>query len=86
MAQHQSNPSPSHLESAHYVVHYLANTKKLGIYFTSTEQSTMESFLHFPLPHQIMSMADTNWGPHDASQFKTLLELSLFVSCSISAI
>jgi hypothetical protein len=85
LAQHQSNPSPGHFESARYVVRYLANTKTLGIYFTSTKRSTMESFLHFPLPHQVLSMADANWGPQDASQTKSPMELPLFVSRSMSA-
>jgi hypothetical protein len=35
LAQHQANPSYGHYESARYVVKYLANTKHLGIYFTS---------------------------------------------------
>jgi hypothetical protein len=35
LAQHQSNPSPGHLEAARYATRYLANTKNLGIYFTS---------------------------------------------------
>jgi hypothetical protein len=33
LAQHQSDPSPSHLEAAHYVAQYLANTKNLGNLF-----------------------------------------------------
>jgi hypothetical protein len=37
LAQHQSNPSSGHLTAARYVVRYLANTKHLGIYFTSTK-------------------------------------------------
>jgi hypothetical protein len=31
LAQHQSNPSPGHLESACYVAHYFVKTKTLGI-------------------------------------------------------
>jgi hypothetical protein len=60
LAQHQSNPSPGHLESAHYVAQYLANTKSLGIYFTSHRRSIVESVLHFPLPDQILAMCDAN--------------------------
>jgi hypothetical protein len=55
LAQHQSDPSPGHLEAAHYDVRYLANTKTLGIYFTSCRRSTLESFLHFPVPQNILS-------------------------------
>jgi len=35
LAQHQSDPSSGHYEATLYVVQYLANTKDLGIYFTS---------------------------------------------------
>jgi len=86
LAQHQSCPSPGHLESARYVVKYLAHTKKLGIYFTSTKRSTLETFLHFPLPsNQLLSMSDANWGPQDASITQHSVELPLFASRSMSA-
>jgi len=84
LAQHQCTPSPGHYEAAMYVVKYLATTKNLGIYFTSTKQSTLESFLHFPLPAQVLSMADANWG-QDASRSNYSQELPLFVSRSMSA-
>ncbi len=71
--------------AARYVVKYLANTKTLGIYFTSMKRPIMESFLHFPLPSQVLSMSDANWGPQDASQSKSILELPLFASRSMSA-
>jgi hypothetical protein len=85
LAQHQSNPSPGHLEAARYVVKYLASTKTLGIYFTSMKRSTLESFLHFPLPQKVLSMSDANWGPQDATQTQNLTELPLFVSRSMLA-
>jgi len=44
----------------------------------------MESFLHFPVQESLLSMADANWGPQDASIKKTS-ELLLFVSRSMSA-
>jgi hypothetical protein len=34
LAQHQSLPSPGHLEVAHYVACYLATMRNLGTYFT----------------------------------------------------
>ncbi len=37
LAQHQSHPSSGHLTAAQYVSRYLANTKNLGLYFTSTK-------------------------------------------------
>jgi hypothetical protein len=85
LAQHKSNPSPGHLEAARYAAKYLANMKTLGIYFTSCKRSTLASFLHFPVPNQVMSMADANWGLQDASQSKTSMDLPLFASCSMSA-
>jgi hypothetical protein len=85
LAQHQSSPSPGHYDAALYVTKYLASTKNLGIYFTSTKLSVLESFLHFPLPPQVLSMSDTNWGPQDASQTKSNQDLPLFVSRSMSA-
>lgn len=85
LAQHQSNPSSGHLEAALYVTKSLANMKTLGIYVTSHKSSTLESFLHFPVPSQVMSMLDANWGPQDASQSKTTMELPLFASRSMSA-
>ena len=85
LAQHQNNPLQGHLDAAHYVVIYLVNTKHLGIYFTSTKRSSMESFLHFLLPPQVFSMSDANLGPQDASKNTSVLDLPLFVSRSMSA-
>jgi len=86
LAQHQSNPSTGHLEAAHYATKYLAHTKTLGLYFTSNSRTTLESFLHFPVhPTTLLPMSDANWGPQDASQTKSSMELPLFVSRSMSA-
>jgi len=85
LAQHQSQPSPGHLDAALYVVRYLASTKTLGIYYSSSKRSTMEAFLHFPLSPKVLSMADANWGPQDARQTKKSIELPLFTSRSMSA-
>ena len=85
LAQHQNTPSPGHYDAAIYATKYLANTKNLGIYFTSAKPLTMESFLHFPLSNQLLSMSDANWGPQDASRTKLPQELPLFVSWSMSA-
>jgi len=63
LAQHQSSPSPGHLDAAKYVVKYLAGAKTLGIYFMSRWRPILESFLHFPLSLQVLSMSDANWGP-----------------------
>jgi hypothetical protein len=85
LAQYQSNPSPGHYDAAKYVVCYLANTKDLGIKFTSAKRSLLESFLHFPIPKTILSMSDANWGPQDASISSIPKELPLFASRSMSA-
>ncbi len=85
LAQHQNLPSPGHYDAALYVVKYLASTKNLGIYFTSSKRSTMESFLYFPLSLQVLSMAGANWGPQDATLKKSSQELPLFTSRSMSA-
>jgi hypothetical protein len=86
LAQHQSNPSTGHMESAQYAAKYLAHTKHLGIYFISCKRPIIESFLHFPLnPSNLLAMTDANWGPQDATQTKLCSELPLFVSQSMSA-
>jgi hypothetical protein len=58
VAQHQSNPSPGHLDAAFYMVNYLSHTKTLGIYFKSSKRPNLESFFHFPVPPKILSMSD----------------------------
>jgi hypothetical protein len=85
LTQHQSNPSPGHLDAVLYVVNYLLHTKTLGIYFSSTKRQTLSSFLHFPLPSNLLSMADANWGPQDATMKPNSVELPLFISRSMSA-
>ncbi len=85
LAQHQSHPSSGHMDAALYVVHYLANTKSLGIFFSSRQQSKLESYLHFPISSPMLSMSDANWGPQDATVTVSSPELSLFVSRSMSA-
>ncbi len=37
LAQHQNSPSPGHYDAALYVTKYLASTKNLGFYFTSSK-------------------------------------------------
>jgi hypothetical protein len=85
LAQHQSTPSPGHLDAALYVVKYLSGTKTLGIYFSSLRQSQLETYLHFPLPSSLLPMLDAYWGTQDATLSKTHAELPHFVSRSMSA-
>jgi hypothetical protein len=60
LAQHQSNPSPGHMEAAYYVTRFLLSFKQLGIYFTSRKRSRLESFLHFLIWDKELSMVDAN--------------------------
>ncbi len=85
LAQHQSIPSPGHLEAALHVVKYLSHTKTLGIHFSSLRHVTLESFLHFPVLPRVLPMSDANWGPQDASLSSVIMELPLFTSRSMSA-
>jgi hypothetical protein len=85
LAQHQSLPSPGHYDAAIYVVKYLATTSSLGIYFSSTRDSILQSYLHFPVQQSLISMSDANWGPQDTSLSSTNQDLPLFVSRSMSA-
>jgi hypothetical protein len=85
LAQHQSNPSQGHLDAAYYVVKYLSGTKQLGIYFTSSKRSQLETFLHFPVSSQVLAMSDANWGPQDASKPIASMDLPLFDSRPMSA-
>jgi hypothetical protein len=57
------NPSQGHLDVTHYVVKYLSHIKNLGISFTSSSRTMLESFIHFPIPSHILAMSDANWGP-----------------------
>ena len=69
------------------MVTYISHTKILGIYFSSSNRSTLESFLHFPVPPTILPMSDANWGPQDATTHKNTnaMQLPLFASQSMSA-
>jgi len=75
------------MDAALHVIKYIAQTKSMGIYFSSDRSSMLESFLHFPLSNHLVSMADANWGPQDASVTKHTqsTELPLFASRSMSA-
>jgi hypothetical protein len=88
LAQYQSYPSPGHLDAAKYVLRYLKGTSHLGITFTSRINTSLESFVKFPIdPSKLHPFSDANWGPQDASVPKPNdppTELELFKSRSIS--
>lgn len=85
LAQHQSQPSQGHIDAALYVAKYLSHTKTLGVFFSSSRRIQLETFLHFPLSSNLLSMSDANWGPQDASPTKSIMDLPLFASRSMSA-
>ena len=69
LAQHNANPSHGHIKAAKYAIQYLKGTKDLGIAFSSRPNTTMESFVKYPVdPSELLPMTDANWGPQDASQ------------------
>jgi hypothetical protein len=79
LATHMHSPSPGHIEAVKYVGRYIHSTTELGLHFTSSPNSTLESYIHFPLStddninssnnlHNINTFCDANWGPQDASK------------------
>ena len=68
LAQEQNNPSPGHITAAKHAIKYLKGTKSLGIAFHSDSNLDIQSFIHFPIPHnEIVALTDANWGPQDQS-------------------
>jgi Reverse transcriptase (RNA-dependent DNA polymerase). len=88
LAQYQSCPSPGHINAAKHVLRYLKGTQDLGISFNSKPNTSLESFVKFPIaPNKINPFSDANWGPQDASIPKPNAppqEIDLFKSRSIS--
>ena len=69
LAKHTANPSIGHLNHVKHVIRYLKGTKSKGIQFTTSPNSTLESFVKFPLdPTKVTSLCDANWGPQDQSK------------------
>ena len=70
LAAKAHKPTPAHLEAACHVGKCLKSTLSLGIQFSSSQDKTLECFVHFPIdPTKIVAFADANWGPQDASHF-----------------
>jgi hypothetical protein len=73
LATHMHCPSPGHIEAAKYVGRYIHSTLDLGLVFSTKNFTTLETFIHFPLPEPsssslpISTFCDANWGPQDAS-------------------
>jgi hypothetical protein len=68
IAQHTSNPSHGHIHAARYVLQYLKGTSNMGISFSTQPNSSIESFVKYPVdPTQLLPFSDANWGPQDQS-------------------
>jgi hypothetical protein len=90
------SPSPGHIEAVKHLGRYIFSTMELGLQFTSSPNSSLESYIHFPLSTDdylasdqnlpsITTFCDANWGPQDASKpspSNTRL-VSIDESCSI---
>jgi hypothetical protein len=46
----------------------LKSTKSLGIAFHSDDNTTLQSYVKFPIPPGITALCDANWGPQDQSK------------------
>ena len=88
IAQYNSKCSPGHIEAAKYAIRYLKGTPDLGIKFSSSSCSDIESFVQFPLdPTKLKGLTDSNWGPQDQSvphPNDDPIQLDLFKSRSIA--
>jgi hypothetical protein len=75
LATHMHCSSLSHLEAAKYVGRYILSTLELGLVFSKRSTSSLETFIHFPLPDlstkfynpTFTMFCDANWGPQDVS-------------------
>jgi hypothetical protein len=77
LATHMHSPSQGHIDTVKYLRHYIYSTMDLGLHFTSSPNSSLESYIHFPLSTddigpstngQLTTFCDANWGPQDASK------------------
>jgi hypothetical protein len=70
------SPSPGHIEVVKHLGRYIFSTMELGLQFTSLPNSSLESYIHFPLSNDgscssdnnLTTFCDANWGPQDASR------------------
>jgi hypothetical protein len=59
----QSEPSPQHMDSAKYVIKYLAATPTTGLYYSTQNNNNLQSFVTFPPQQSLLAFSDANWGP-----------------------
>jgi hypothetical protein len=75
LATHMHCTSPGNLEATKYVSCYIISTLDLGLLFSTRATSSLETFIHFPLPDtsnlstdpMITTFCDAKWGPQGAS-------------------
>lgn len=71
LAQYMQNPSKDHILAAKNVIRYLKGTSELSISFHTNKDSSIQSFVIFPLdPTTVHTLPDANWGPQDQSTTK----------------
>jgi hypothetical protein len=78
LSSHMHCPSPGHLDAVKHVGKYILSTMDLGLHFSSKPNSSLESYIHFPLSDSdplapsshpsLTTFCDANWGPQDASK------------------
>jgi hypothetical protein len=49
LSTYMHNPSPGYLDAVKHVGKYILSTMDLGLQFSSKTNSTLESYIHFPL-------------------------------------
>jgi hypothetical protein len=86
LAQYQANPSYGHIRAAKHVIRYVKGTKNHGIKFSSKENTNLQAFMNFPLPHNtLLPLTDANWGGQDQGHNRTsITELDRFKTRSMS--
>ena len=64
LAKYMSQPSIGHVHVAKNIIKYLMDTQNMGISFTTTLQTTLQSFVQLPTDtnKQQFSMSNANWG------------------------
>jgi hypothetical protein len=86
LAQYTNTATSSHIDHVKRVIRYLKTTKSLGIAFHSDNNTTLQSYVKFPIPEGITAMCDANWGPQDQSKPRPneTRKLELFKTRSLS--
>ena len=88
LAKYTHNPTQGHIDAAIRVVKYIKGTKTKGITFTSEDNTSISSFINFPILKDVVTtLTDANWGPQDQSEPSKVTiqkKLDLFQTRSMS--